>query len=151
MIPLRGDMFFFFFSATCDSHFALVTVGEKEFVFHESGLYPLPLMPWMPEYDSKISAACRYMRVLGEFIAKALLDDQLVNIPLSIPFLKVMLGYPLSVKDLQLIRPWHGKFIARTAKDLRKLFSEKSQVVSVPKVEIRVINFPFVEDRESDV
>lgn len=100
-------------------------------MFHESGLYPLPLMPWMPEYNNKISVSCRYMHVLGEFIAKALLDDQLVNIPLSIPFLKVMLGHPLSVKDLQLIRPWHGKFIAKTAKDLRKLFS--SEVVSVSR------------------
>lgn len=92
----------------------IAQVGDREFVFHESGLFPRPAMPWHAGYD-QIETICNNMKLLGRFIAKALFDDQLVDIPLSIPFLKLTLGYQLDVMDLKALRPGMGDFISKAS------------------------------------
>lgn len=50
------------------------------------GLFPAPL----PQESPAAEKASRYFRFLGIFLAKALQDNRLVDLPLSIPFLKII-------------------------------------------------------------
>ena len=51
-----------------------------------NGLFPAPL----PQDSPQVEKACRYFRFLGIFLAKALQDNRLVDLPLSTPFLKLL-------------------------------------------------------------
>eukprot|EP01127_Copromyxa_protea_P020884 TRINITY_DN7039_c2_g1_i1.p1 TRINITY_DN7039_c2_g1~~TRINITY_DN7039_c2_g1_i1.p1 ORF type:complete len:648 (-),score=143.82 TRINITY_DN7039_c2_g1_i1:12-1955(-) len=96
-----------------------VKVGEKEFVFHEEGLFPKPVATWSADYK-RINQICSHFRLLGKFIAKALIDDQLANISLSLPFIKILLGNTLDMRDLCKLRPCTGAIILELASTWRE-------------------------------
>jgi E3 ubiquitin-protein ligase TRIP12 len=99
-----------------------VTVGEKEFIFHEEGLFPLPLMEWTNKDTAQI---CEHFNILGRLVSKAIVDEQLVNIPFSTPFFKAVLGHPFTFQDLCLLRPAMGEFLRKLASSWREGTGEK--------------------------
>jgi len=83
------------------------------------GLFPIPY--W--QGDSKLDVICDYFSLMGIYFAKCLLDKYLIDMPLSIPFLKLLcvkskltqandpwFDHILDVNDLIAIEPSRGKF-----------------------------------------
>lgn len=56
------------------------------YVRRSAGLFPAPL----PQDSVKCDRACTHFWFLGVFLAKVLQDNRLVDLPLSMPFLKLM-------------------------------------------------------------
>lgn len=57
-----------------------------------------------PSAVGNSSKVLSHFRFMGTFVAKALLDSRLIDLPLSIPFLKVaLLGQSLTVDDMRYI------------------------------------------------
>eukprot|EP01156_Anaeramoeba_ignava_P006710 Anaeramoba_ignava/a349358_21.p1 GENE.a349358_21~~a349358_21.p1 ORF type:complete len:326 (-),score=127.17 a349358_21:83-925(-) len=42
---------------------------------------------------------------MGKFVAKAIIDDRLLEFPISHPFFQAILGYPLTLTDLEKLEP----------------------------------------------
>jgi E3 ubiquitin-protein ligase HECTD1 len=59
---------------------------SDDYVHHSCGLFPAPLPPTHPT----TMRVCQLFHFLGVFIGKALQDGRLVDLPLSIPFLKLL-------------------------------------------------------------
>ena len=57
-----------------------------EYVRKAEGLFPAPYA----QTDSKLDEICRYFSLMGIYFAKCLLDKYLIDIPLSIAFLKLL-------------------------------------------------------------
>ncbi|RWS30867.1 E3 ubiquitin-protein ligase HECTD1-like isoform X10 [Leptotrombidium deliense] len=55
------------------------------YIHNSNGLFPAPFPP-----SVYLETVCKYYHFLGIFLAKALQDNRLVDIPLSTPFLKLM-------------------------------------------------------------
>lgn len=85
---------------------------DSEFVHAAHGLFPLPL----PASRSGVKRVMMYFRFIGRFVAKALQDnrlsmccswsrlaDDVVDLPFSPAFLKLVLGERLGMKDLSLV------------------------------------------------
>lgn len=72
--------------ATSESeHVLLQFNGPDVFVHHSAGLFPAPL----PAGHPTTVRVCQLFQFLGMFIARALQDQRLVDLPLSLPFLKL--------------------------------------------------------------
>eukprot|EP01130_Rhizamoeba_saxonica_P018734 TRINITY_DN9483_c0_g1_i1.p1 TRINITY_DN9483_c0_g1~~TRINITY_DN9483_c0_g1_i1.p1 ORF type:complete len:1458 (-),score=344.31 TRINITY_DN9483_c0_g1_i1:125-4306(-) len=72
---------------------------DDEYVFTKYGLYPKILF----EDDEKTEDN---FYNFGIFVSRALLDDRLIDVPLSVPFLKLLLGKKLTLEeDLTIIKP----------------------------------------------
>jgi len=73
---------------------------QVEYVFNHGGLFPTPM---------KVGTASKKVidlfRFLGSFVGKSMLDSRLLDLPLSVPFLKWMLGFDLAYEDLRSISP----------------------------------------------
>jgi len=85
---------------------------EADHVFHEAGLFPQPISLWRPNYELHVQKTCELFKLVGQFVAKGLSDDQIVNITFSVPFLKLLLGLPVGISDLISLRPSFGNTIA---------------------------------------
>jgi E3 ubiquitin-protein ligase TRIP12 len=77
---------------------------KEEYVNNPGSLFPLPIQPDADSTDAKRKRE-ELWSFIGTFVAKALLDNRLLDLPLSIPFLKWMLGKPLTFHDLSIIDP----------------------------------------------
>ncbi|XP_073065596.1 LOW QUALITY PROTEIN: E3 ubiquitin-protein ligase UPL3-like [Primulina eburnea] len=75
--------------------------GGGDSVHVPLGLFP---RPWPPNVDtsegSQFSKAIDYFRLLGRFMAKALQDGRLLDLPLSTAFYKLVLGQELDLHDI---------------------------------------------------
>jgi len=77
--------------------FTQQSISEKtessldRYVYCSGGLFPTPIRPSDP--DDSISNVLEMFQFIGCFIAKALLDGRLIDLPLSRPFLKWMTGF----------------------------------------------------------
>ena len=71
------------------------------YVQRAGGLFPAPLPQDAPDTDRVV----RLFNVLGVFLAKSLQDNRLVDIPLSLPFLKLLTSGGSSVSDKQTVLP----------------------------------------------
>jgi E3 ubiquitin-protein ligase TRIP12 len=100
---------------------------EYEHVFNPNGLFPAPLQA----RDEKVIDLFEFM---GTFIAKALLDGRLLDLPLARPFYKVLLKQELTVDDLFLIAPEIGK----TMKELSSLCTAKRDVLKKNLVRLAI-------------
>lgn len=98
---------------------------EYEHVFNPNGLFPAPLQA----RDEKVIELFEFM---GTFVAKALLDGRLLDLPLARPFYKVLLRQELTIDDLFLIAPEIGK----TMKELAALCTAKREVLKKKLVSI---------------
>ena len=75
---------------------------EKEYVFHEYGVYPAPLK----ETDAHYASVLDLFRFFGCFMAKAITDDRILDIPLSPPFFKWLKPSEcFAFDDLQFVQP----------------------------------------------
>jgi E3 ubiquitin-protein ligase HECTD1 len=72
------------------------------------GLFPAPLPKSAPHFHEIVER----FRFLGIFVAKALQDSRLIDLPLSLPMLKLVCGLSLSATDLTAVSPEKGKFLA---------------------------------------
>jgi E3 ubiquitin-protein ligase TRIP12 len=77
-------------------------VDSMHVVNNNGGLFPAPLIGSSAANEEII----RRFSFLGTFIAKAIMDDRMVDFPFSIPFLKTLLGVPLHLDDLQHVYPY---------------------------------------------
>ena len=59
---------------------------EEDYVFCPNGLFPAPLRP---ETDAS-SDILRLYTFLGEFMGRAMVDKRIIDLPLSVPFLKML-------------------------------------------------------------
>jgi len=83
-------------------------IGNKEesLVYARFGLFPLPIDPTFSK--SEYEYILKRFEIFGSFVAKAIQDDRLIDIPLSYPFYKIMLGKKLTINDLSVIYPQFG-------------------------------------------
>jgi E3 ubiquitin-protein ligase TRIP12 len=100
--------------------------SESEYVLTESGtLFPAPLRdPSTPRARSIL----KMFEFLGTFIAKAILDGRLLDLPLAPPFYKLMLGDSLSIDDLDYVNP----SISSVMREFVALCQEKLKICSNP-------------------
>jgi hypothetical protein len=90
------------------------------YVVRETGLFPAPY----PQDHANLDKVVEHFRVLGIFMAKALQDGRLVDMPLSRSFCKLLCGQELAMQDLYDISPSVG----RTVLALQNLANEKRVV-----------------------
>jgi len=93
--------------------------GASAYVFSACGLYPRPVSQSADGgADSGLPArATQLYTFMGKFVAKALLDSRLVDLPFSATFYKQVLGHELTIPDLASVRPE----LARTLTKLRAI------------------------------
>ncbi|KAJ7698902.1 hypothetical protein B0H17DRAFT_1196492 [Mycena rosella] len=78
--------------------------GTSPYVDHPSGLYPAPISPQDVASDGG-QKRTHIFRVIGQFVAKAMLDSRIIDLSLNKIFLKIVLGeeVPLTVATLKLV------------------------------------------------
>ncbi|KAJ6620558.1 hypothetical protein B0H10DRAFT_2020828 [Mycena sp. CBHHK59/15] len=78
--------------------------GIGLYVDHPSGLYPAPISPQDIASDGGHKRT-HIFRVIGQFVAKAMLDSRIIDLSLNKIFLKIVLGeeVPLTVATLKLV------------------------------------------------
>ena len=89
---------------------------QTDYVRKLEGLFPVPY----PQDHSRLEEICNYFSMIGIFFGKCLLDKYLIDMPLSISFLKLLctksmnneIWYDgiLDINDLILIEPSRGRF-----------------------------------------
>ncbi|XP_071797988.1 E3 ubiquitin-protein ligase TRIP12-like isoform X1 [Asterias amurensis] len=96
-----------------------------KYVHCSHGLFPSPLSRTAKTVPvNKIKAKFRF---LGKFMAKALMDSRMIDIPLSLPFFKWLLGKSESLNsyDLQYIDP----VLARSFYQLEEIMQQKKKLL----------------------
>jgi hypothetical protein len=73
------------------------------------GLFPSPDTPDSDGEAGKVKS--KRFRFLGRFLAKALQDGRLLDLPLSVPFCKILVQQPLVLGDVALVDPVLGRFL----------------------------------------
>ncbi|KAJ7739810.1 ubiquitin-protein ligase [Mycena metata] len=84
--------------------YSLDAAGTSPYVDHPSGLYPAPISPQDIASDGG-QKRTHIFRVIGQFVAKAMLDSRIIDLSLNKIFLKIVLGeeVPLTVATLKLV------------------------------------------------
>eukprot|EP00002_Diphylleia_rotans_P029183 TRINITY_DN592_c0_g1_i1.p1 TRINITY_DN592_c0_g1~~TRINITY_DN592_c0_g1_i1.p1 ORF type:complete len:1552 (+),score=341.65 TRINITY_DN592_c0_g1_i1:107-4762(+) len=96
---------------------------EAEFISNPKGLFPRPLNP-----SGEISQTIDHYRFLGKFMAKALMDSRVLDLPLSLAFYKLVLGEKLSIYDAFDIDDSLGNLLTAT----HKAVMQKSAILANP-------------------
>ncbi|KAG6890023.1 hypothetical protein C0992_003368 [Termitomyces sp. T32_za158] len=80
-------------------------LGSSPYVSHASGLYPAPLSPEDVSDGGLTSKRTHLLRVVGQFVAKAMLDSRIIDLTFNKVFLKLVLGeeVPLTIASLKLV------------------------------------------------
>ncbi|KAK7025056.1 ubiquitin fusion degradation protein 4 [Favolaschia claudopus] len=78
--------------------------GTSPYVDHPSGLYPAPISSEDIASDGG-QKRTHVFRVIGQFVAKAMLDSRIIDLSLNKIFLKIVLGeeVPLTIATLKLV------------------------------------------------
>ncbi|RWS01072.1 putative E3 ubiquitin-protein ligase TRIP12-like protein, partial [Dinothrombium tinctorium] len=99
--------------------------NSVQYVYSENGLFPAPLSKTTKM--AVVSKIKNRYKLLGKFMAKALVDSRMVDIPLSVPFYKWLLGQEstLSISDLQYI----DSTVARFLMEMDYLAKKRNQIV----------------------
>lgn len=90
-----------------------------EYVFNSGGLFPVPLR----DSDLRSDEILKLFQFFGKLVAKALLDDRLLDISLAEAFFKWLVGGNLNMEDILQIYPDIGKTLFEFSEISRK-FSE---------------------------
>lgn len=102
--------------------------GNANLVQSPLGLFP---RPWPPSADasegSHFGKVIEHFRLLGRVMAKALQDGRLLDLPLSTPFYKLLLGQELDLHDILSFDPEVGK----TLRELQALVCRKQYLESI--------------------
>eukprot|EP01004_Peranema_trichophorum_P002550 NODE_15_length_5604_cov_33.229703_g12_i0.p1 GENE.NODE_15_length_5604_cov_33.229703_g12_i0~~NODE_15_length_5604_cov_33.229703_g12_i0.p1 ORF type:complete len:1252 (+),score=269.04 NODE_15_length_5604_cov_33.229703_g12_i0:1571-5326(+) len=83
---------------------------EEDYVFCPNGLFPSPINPDSPP-DADV---LRLFSFLGQFMGRAMVDKRIIDIPLSVPFLKMLRAQPLCLDDIKVIRPELHAFLVKS-------------------------------------
>uniref|UniRef100_A0A7E4W8K1 E3 ubiquitin-protein ligase n=1 Tax=Panagrellus redivivus TaxID=6233 RepID=A0A7E4W8K1_PANRE len=126
----------------CDDDDSLINKGEVTetdlgsglkpagyYIRRAGGLFPAPIPPQTEESYR----ACELFRVLGIFLAKVIQDNRLVDIPLSLPLLRLLIEHPknsnlrsiLTLGDFDVIYPEKARFV----RELDELISLRDDVL----------------------
>lgn len=95
-----------------------------QIVSNNGGLFPRSLLGERHSTASKETV--KRFSFLGTFVAKAIMDDRMMDIPFSIAFFKALLGQPLQLDDLQPVYPQ----LVTTIKDFQAVVAEKEAIES---------------------
>ncbi|KAJ7625532.1 hypothetical protein FB45DRAFT_921679 [Roridomyces roridus] len=78
--------------------------GTGPYVDHPSGLYPAPISPQDIASDGG-QKRTHIFRVIGQFVAKAMLDSRIIDLSMNKVFIKIVLGeeVPLTIATLRLV------------------------------------------------
>ncbi|XP_071716765.1 E3 ubiquitin-protein ligase UPL3-like isoform X2 [Rutidosis leptorrhynchoides] len=102
--------------------------GGGELILAPLGLFP---SPWPVTVDASedgsFSKVTEHFRLLGRVMAKALQDGRLLDLPLSVPFYKLVVGQELDLHDISLFDAEFGK----TLLELQALVSRKQYLESI--------------------
>ncbi|GAA5905899.1 putative ubiquitin-protein ligase UFD4 [Sporobolomyces salmoneus] len=84
---------------------------ESEYVHTTTGLFPSPVNDFESEKGKK---ALKVFRVLGQFVAKSMMDSRIIDVNFSRTFMRLVLDHelPLSVASVKLVDPALGKSLA---------------------------------------
>lgn len=91
-------------------------------VSNNGGLFPRALLG--DRHSSAYKENVKRFSFLGTFVAKAIMDDRMMDIPFSIAFFKALLGQPLQLDDLQPVYPQ----LFATIKDFLAIVAEKKAI-----------------------
>jgi len=80
--------------------------NKEKYVISKHGLFPKPLNP-KEATDAVKTLIDHHFTFLGTFVAKAILDGRLLDLPFSTGFLKAILGIQLSMDDLTAMMSAH--------------------------------------------
>ncbi|KAK3805542.1 MAG: putative ubiquitin-protein ligase Ufd4 [Benniella sp.] len=102
--------------------------SSTEYVLAPYGLYPRPMSHSKGHSDNE-EYILKLFRSLGQFVAKALLDSRIIDVPLSMLFVSQMLGRNLkpSLQLVSLIDP----VLARSLQSLQEFVVEKKRIYSL--------------------
>ena len=106
---------------------------QTDYVRKLEGLFPAPY----PQNHKKLNDICNYFSLMGIYFSKCLLDKYLIDMPLSISFLKLLcmkstkssnIWYDdiLNLNDLIIIEPLRGNFF----KQLIDLIEKRKQIMN---------------------
>lgn len=88
------------------------STGGRDLVNAPLGLFPRPYPPNADLSDgSQFSKVIEYFRLVGRVMAKALQDGRLLDLPLSTPFYKLVLGQELDLHDILSFDAEFGKIL----------------------------------------
>lgn len=94
-------------------------------VYSRTGLFPAPMDQAMCQSEKGIERL-RKFKVLGQFMAKALMDSRIVDISLSRSFARLLLDYeiPLTIESVKLV----DRALAASLEHLQKYVVEKHRL-----------------------
>ncbi|KAF9454223.1 hypothetical protein P691DRAFT_809767 [Macrolepiota fuliginosa MF-IS2] len=100
------------------------TAGTGTYVSHPTGLYPVPLHPEDPSADGG-QKRTHILRIIGQFIAKAMLDSRIIDLSFNKVFLKFILDeeVPLTITSLRLV----DAELANSLEKLRNIAAEQNR------------------------
>jgi E3 ubiquitin-protein ligase TRIP12 len=99
---------------------------EMKIVNNNGGLFPIPVLSSSSNNDT--NEVLKSFSFLGTFMAKAIMDDRMIDLPFSVAFFKGLLGIPLQLDDLQPIYPQ----LVKTLKQFQAILEEKKKIESDP-------------------
>ncbi|KAI0738636.1 hypothetical protein C8Q80DRAFT_1206571 [Daedaleopsis nitida] len=78
-----------------------------QYVQHPLGLFPAPISPDDIAKDGGVQKRTHIIRVIGQFVAKAMLDSRIIDLSFNKIFLKLVLGeeVPLTIDSLKRVDP----------------------------------------------
>eukprot|EP00339_Tiarina_fusa_P025807 CAMPEP_0117003470 /NCGR_PEP_ID=MMETSP0472-20121206/4774_1 /TAXON_ID=693140 ORGANISM="Tiarina fusus, Strain LIS" /NCGR_SAMPLE_ID=MMETSP0472 /ASSEMBLY_ACC=CAM_ASM_000603 /LENGTH=1404 /DNA_ID=CAMNT_0004704119 /DNA_START=206 /DNA_END=4423 /DNA_ORIENTATION=- len=93
--------------------------GPFEYVSNKGGLFPRPVR----ESDSNASFIRKMFQLFGVVAGKAILDERMLDIHLSLPFYKWFVGKALEMSDLEIVYPEIAKSLIEF-KQVDKIYRE---------------------------
>ncbi|KAG2011493.1 ubiquitin-protein ligase [Coprinopsis cinerea AmutBmut pab1-1] len=103
--------------------------GPGSYVSHPHGLYPAPISREDIISDGG-QKRTHILRVIGQFVAKAMLDSRIIDLSFSKVFLKIVLGeeVPITIASLKLVDP----SLAKSLSQLQAIASEPTEPPTDP-------------------
>ncbi|KAF9109166.1 Ubiquitin fusion degradation protein 4 [Mortierella sp. AM989] len=103
--------------------------SSLEYVTAPQGLFPRPMAHFKDHSDNE-KKILKLFRSLGQFIAKAMLDSRIIDIPLSSLFVSQLLGRRSKEPHLQLVSTI-DPVLARSLQSLQAFVMEKKRIYSL--------------------
>lgn len=97
---------------------------DTAYVFSPAGLYPRAVAQ-SADGTGVPARTTQLFTFIGKFIAKAMLDNRLVDLPLSATFYRQLLGHELTISDLEEVHPQLGHTLRR----LQRLAHKRSAIM----------------------
>lgn len=122
--------------------------GSGVYVDHPTGLYPAPISREDIANDGGQKRS-HILRVVGQFVAKAMLDSRIIDLSFSKVFLKLVLGeeVPLTVASLKLV----DMDLANSLAKLQSIAQDSSNIATDPlSLKVARIEKVTIEDLELD-